>query len=69
MFFRNERDISGNIVDLQEKGFLRTHRSFLVNERYVTKADAGGVMLGDVAIPVSRKYKEAVLQREKREKK
>jgi hypothetical protein len=37
----------------------------LVNVRYITKADANGVMLGDVAIPVSRKYKEAVVQREK----
>ena len=65
--YRNKTNIS-QWEHILEEGFLRTHRSFLVNERYVTKADAGGVMLGDVAIPVSRKYKEAVLQREKREK-
>lgn len=44
-----------------DEGFLRTHRSFLVNARYVTQVGSNFVMLGDITIPVSRKYKDTII--------
>ena len=44
-----------------DEGFLRTHRSFLVNAKYVTQVGSNFVMLGDITIPVSRKYKDTVI--------
>ena len=57
--YRNKTTIS-QWEQILEDGFLRTHRSFLVNLNYVTKVDSDAVMLADITIPVSRKYKEVV---------
>ena len=57
--FRNKTIIS-QWEQILEDGFLRTHRSFLVNTMYVTQVEPNCVMLGDISIPVSRKYKEVV---------
>ena len=57
--YRNKTTIS-QWEQILEDGFLRTHRSFIVNINYVTKAESDAVMLRDITIPVSRKYKEVV---------
>lgn len=58
--YRNKTTIT-QWEQILEDGFLRTHRSFLVNLNYVTKVDSDAVMLRDITIPVSRKYKEVVV--------
>ena len=60
--YRNKTIIS-QWEQILEDGFLRTHRSFLVNTSYVTQVEPDCVMLGDISIPVSRKYKEVVATR------
>ena len=57
--YRNKTTIS-QWEQILEDGFLRTHRSFMVNINHVTKAESDAIMLGDITIPVSRKYKEVV---------
>lgn len=57
--YRNKTTIS-QWEQILEDGFLRTHRSFMVNINHVTKAESDAVMLGEITIPVSRKYKEVV---------
>jgi len=51
--------------DLGEKGFVRTHRSWLVNQARVTglKPEGSGdwaVELGEVEVPLSRRFPEAL---------
>ena len=58
--YRNKTIIS-QWEQVLDEGFLRTHRSFLVNARYVTQVGSDCVMLGEITIPVSRKYKETVI--------
>ncbi len=47
--------------------FMRVHQSYLVNTNYVRKLITKGgfslMLLGEISIPISRKYKAAVLQR------
>ena len=57
--YRNKTTIT-QWEQILEDGFLRTHRSFMVNINHVTKAESDAIMLGDITIPVSRKYKEVV---------
>ena len=37
--------------------FIRVHRSFIVNRNHITKSDATEIAIGDLIIPISRKYK------------
>lgn len=46
-----------NILDDR---FIRVHRSFLVNKRYVGKIEGNSLYLGAVQIPISRKYKPQI---------
>lgn len=57
--FRNKTLISQWENYLGE-GFLRIHRSYLVNVVHVTAHDADTVKVGDIELPVSRKYKGVV---------
>ena len=41
--------------------FIRIHRSFLVNKTAVTKVDVDLLYIGDIQLPISRKYKDTVL--------
>jgi DNA-binding LytR/AlgR family response regulator len=41
-------------------GFLRIHRSYLVNKAAVTRVDVDLLYLGELQLPISRKYKDAV---------
>lgn len=58
--FRNKTSIS-QWEQILEDGFLRTHRSFLVNQNQISEVNSDAVIAGGVTIPVSRKYKEKVI--------
>ncbi|REC46623.1 LytR/AlgR family response regulator transcription factor [Chryseobacterium pennipullorum] len=45
-------------VILSEKGFIRVHRSFIINSRFVTAFSTHEILLGSHQIPVGRSYKK-----------
>lgn len=60
--FRNKTPIS-SWSRLLGPEYLRIHRSYLVRVSACTGLDHENVVLGDVRLPISRKYKEVVQQR------
>ncbi|NIF06586.1 response regulator transcription factor [Chryseobacterium sp. Tr-659] len=44
--------------DLSRKGFIRIHRSFMINTKFVTAFNNSEVLLGSHQIPVGRSYKQ-----------
>lgn len=40
--------------------FIRIHRSYLVNKAVITRMDVDLLYIGDIELPVSRKYKDSV---------
>nr|WP_307735094.1 LytTR family transcriptional regulator DNA-binding domain-containing protein [Chitinophaga nivalis] len=48
--------------DLKDKGFLRIHRSFIVNLNKITAFSAQDVEIGAVQLPVGNSYKEYVFK-------
>lgn len=58
--FRNRTPISQwqNILDV---GFVRIHRSYLVNLSHVSSNDGESVTVNDELLPISRKNREKVL--------
>ncbi len=60
--FRNKTSIS-SWSRLLGAEYLRIHRSYLVRLSACTGVEHDNVVLGDVRLPVSRKYKEVVQQR------
>lgn len=57
--YRNKTGIS-QWENLLGDGFLRIHRSFLVNTALASLGAQDTVMIGEVQLPVSRKYKDSV---------
>ena len=57
--YRNKRPISA-WSNLLGKDFLRIHRSYLVRISAVQGRDGENVILGDLRLPISRKYKNEV---------
>jgi len=47
---------------LKDRGFVRIHRSFIVNKRHITAFTANDVELGKIQIPVGDTYKALVQQ-------
>ena len=49
---------------LSEHGFVRIHKSYLVNKKYITKVDREGMlwMIDGKSLSVSRRRKEAVME-------
>ena len=45
---------------LVERGFVRTHQSYMVKAKFVTKSTSTEVHLGDVIVPVSRRYSQQI---------
>ena len=41
--------------------FVRIHRSYLVNKAAITRIDGDLLYVNDIELPISRKYKDAVL--------
>lgn len=58
--FRNKTGI-GQWENLLGEGFLRIHRSYLVNVASARLTASDTVTIGDTRLPVSRKYKESVI--------
>ena len=58
--FRNKTPISQWEAILKPH-FLRIHRSYLVNKDAVTRVDGDLLYVDEIELPVSRKYKDAVL--------
>lgn len=54
------KSVEGHLDPAQ---FMRTHRSFVVNLAAIESLDDYYLYLGDQAIPLSKAYKDAVLQR------
>jgi len=42
--------------------FIQTHRSYVVNKKYVTKCKSDKIYINDISVPISRKFKSAVNQ-------
>ena len=57
--YRNKTGI-GQWDNLLGDDFLRIHRSYLVNATLAALTTPDTVTVGDVQLPVSRKYKEIV---------
>ena len=58
--YRNKTGI-GQWENLLGEGFLRIHRSYLVNAASARLASSDAVTVGETRLPISRKYKESVL--------
>lgn len=54
--------ISDIETELQEKGFLRIHRSFIINVNKITAFTAYDVEIGTIEIPIGASYKEGVFK-------
>lgn len=54
--------ISDIEIELQEKGFLRIHRSFIINLKKITAFTAYDVEIGAIEIPIGASYKEYVFK-------
>lgn len=48
--------------ELQEKGFLRIHRSFIINLKKITAFTTYDVEIGTIEIPIGASYKEFVFK-------
>ena len=57
--FKNKTPISQWEANLEPQ-FIRIHRSYLVNRKAVTGIDVDILYVGDIQLPISRKYKEKV---------
>ena len=58
--YRNKTGIT-QWENLLGEGFLRIHRSYLVNVTSAKLVSADTVSVGETKLPVSRKYKESVI--------
>jgi len=52
--------VSELATHLQHKGFLRIHRSFIINQNQVTAISNHEVRIGKTSIPVGRSFREAL---------
>ena len=54
--------ISDMEIELSAKGFLRIHRSFIVNLKQVSAFTASDVEIGKTELPIGESYKEQVMR-------
>jgi len=54
--------ISDMDAQLTGKGFLRVHRSFIINMKHLTAFTASDVEIGKIEIPIGESYKELVFK-------
>ncbi|ROI06670.1 DNA-binding response regulator [Chryseobacterium sp. G0240] len=57
-YFVSKTKITDLETVLAHKGFVRIHRSFIINSRYMTAFNHHEIFLGQYQIPVGRSYKE-----------
>jgi len=67
-FVLADREVTSlmNLKDLERKlppGFVRVHRSYIVNLRHVDKLDSQDIKIGRTLVPVSDSYREELLRR------
>lgn len=67
-FVLADREVTSlmNLKDLERKlpaGFVRVHRSYIVNLRHVDKLDSQDIKIGRALVPVSDSYREELLKR------
>lgn len=55
----SKMSVSELAAGLQNKGFLRIHRSFVINRNQVTAISHQEVLIGKTAVPVGRSFREA----------
>lgn len=60
--YRNKTGIS-QWENLLGDGFLRIHRSYLVNFSYAKYVGADTIIIGETQLPISKKYKESIALR------
>ncbi len=58
--YRNKTPIS-QWEAILEDGFVRIHRSYLVNRSFITAVDVDTVYIDEIELPVSRKYKSNII--------
>ena len=56
--YRSRGNISEIEKELEKYNFVRIHRSYIVNLKYVSKVLSKEVTVGEHVLPVSRNYKE-----------
>lgn len=44
-------------------GFFRIHRSYIINSAFVSKINTNAVVIGDLELPIGKKYKKEVLEK------
>jgi len=54
----SKTSISEIAANLQKKGFIRIHRSFIINKERVTAVSNNEVLLGKISLSVGRSFKE-----------
>ncbi len=58
--------ISHTLKSIEEKlmhrGFVRVHRSYLINFEHISSVSEGFILLGNTQIPLGRAYKQAFLE-------
>jgi len=59
----NSRERISQIAERLPDGFLRIHRSYIVNVQWIEAYTNGNITIKDQELPISRKYKEEVEQR------
>ncbi len=52
-FYAKMSEIEPTLV---ERGFIRTHQSYMVKTKYITRTTSTEVFLGELVVPVSRRY-------------
>jgi DNA-binding LytR/AlgR family response regulator len=67
-FVLADREVTSlmNLKDLERKlpaGFVRVHRSYIVNLRHIDKLDSQDIKIGRELVPVSDSYREDLLKR------
>ncbi|SFA40918.1 two component transcriptional regulator, LytTR family [Pedobacter suwonensis] len=58
LFMVSKMSVSELAVHLQPKGFLRIHRSFIINQHQVTAISNQEVLIDKIAIPVGRSFRK-----------
>ncbi len=47
--------------ELEGKGFLRVHKSYIVAKAKISQIESNSIIIGSQSIPISRNYKESVM--------
>jgi len=65
MFHKKKHIIRCSLNDILIKlsdSFIRVHRSFIINSNYLQQLDQSSLKIGNVLIPISKKYRQTILE-------